>query len=260
MDMSLSANAPRPSGDRGEAIRIAGERVVKELELIRRCLNVEPLEEDRVDLSGQPPADGAPTPPPAPGAGDVAVAVSVRQETSVSVSVTQTTQEADPLALDLNGDGRLSTTGVEEGASFDLNGDGVADRSSFVAGGDAFLARDADGDGVISSGRELFGDRSGAVNGYADLARHDADGNGWIDAKDPVYGDLRLVTGAGEGLKVANTRTLSQAGIAAIRVAYAEASGATDGGDRLAQSSTFRRDDGRVGMSGDLMLRYGAWA
>ncbi len=252
---SHAVNAPGRSGHRGEAIRLAGERVVKELALLRRCLNVKLPDEERVDLTGAaPPPTDAPPPPERTGAGEVTVAV--RRESRVDVAVTATAKESDPLVLDLNGDGRLSTSSVERGARFDINGDGVDDRTSFVSGGDAFLAMDANGDGIISSGRELFGDQTGAMNGYDNLARHDTDGNGWIDRNDPVYGALRLVTGAGEGLRVGDTLSLSQAGIDAIRVAYEETSAVTNGGDRLAQSSTYRKSDGTEGMTGDILLRY----
>ncbi|NCV45140.1 MAG: hypothetical protein EBW15_10240 [Actinobacteria bacterium] len=102
-----------------------------------------------------------------------------------------------PLVLDLEGDG-LSLLGVNRGIRFDLDGDGWAEQTGWVDGADALLVLDRNGDGRISSGRELFGDASvdGSGERYADgfaaLGGFDADGNGRIDAADPVYGDLRL--------------------------------------------------------------------
>jgi hypothetical protein len=61
----------------------------------------------------------------------------------------------------------------------------------------AWLVRDLDGDGQISSGRELFGsftalgDRR-ALNGFEALAALDSDGDGFITAKDPAHRELRL--------------------------------------------------------------------
>lgn len=52
------------------------------------------------------------------------------------------------------------------------------------------MALDANGNGVIDDGNELFGTRSG--NGFADLAAYDGDGNGWIDENDDVYSKLRV--------------------------------------------------------------------
>lgn len=61
----------------------------------------------------------------------------------------------------------------------------------------AWLVRDLDGDGQITSGRELFGsftrvgDRR-AVNGFEALAALDVDGDGFVSPKDPAHEGLRL--------------------------------------------------------------------
>jgi hypothetical protein len=72
----------------------------------------------------------------------------------------------------------------------------VAEPTSWINGGAAFLAVGLDGDGAITSGRELFGDASlsrngtAAGNGFAALAEYDTDGNGFIDGKDPIFPQL----------------------------------------------------------------------
>jgi hypothetical protein len=61
----------------------------------------------------------------------------------------------------------------------------------------AWLVRDLDGDGQITSGRELFGsftrvgDRR-AANGFEALAALDADGDGLVSGRDPAHAGLRL--------------------------------------------------------------------
>jgi hypothetical protein len=61
----------------------------------------------------------------------------------------------------------------------------------------AWLVRDLDGDGQITSGRELFGsftrvgDRR-AVDGFEALAALDADGDGLVTSRDPAHAGLRL--------------------------------------------------------------------
>lgn len=102
-------------------------------------------------------------------------------------------QEAEPLVLDLDGDG-LELTDVREGEGvrFDITGNGVRETVSWVAPDDGFLAYDRNGSGLIDSGRELFGDQHGAANGFEELATFDADGNGSIDEADPIYKDLRV--------------------------------------------------------------------
>lgn len=61
----------------------------------------------------------------------------------------------------------------------------------------AWLVRDLDDDGQITSGRELFGsftrvgDRR-AANGFGALAALDADGDGFVSPKDPAHATLQL--------------------------------------------------------------------
>lgn len=104
-----------------------------------------------------------------------------------------------PLVIDLAGDGlTLSTDRV----GFDLRATGEPQRVTWAGDGEGFLALDLDGDGQITSGRELFGDRTTCgsercADGAAALARHDdpargGDGNGRIDARDAVFSALKV--------------------------------------------------------------------
>ena len=67
-------------------------------------------------------------------------------------------ERKDPLILDLNRDGKVSTTPGKR--YFDMDANGVAERVSWAGSGDGFLVMDRDGDGKITSGRELFGDHT----------------------------------------------------------------------------------------------------
>ncbi len=94
---------------------------------------------------------------------------------------------SDPLVLNLDGSAaRLS------GLRFALvrTADGVAEDVPMLEAGSGFLVLDLDGDGSVTSGREMFGPLSG--DGFAELAAHDMDGNNWIDEADPVFRDLRV--------------------------------------------------------------------
>lgn len=73
---------------------------------------------------------------------------------------------------------------------FDIDGDGTKEEISELTKGNGFLALDANDNGVIDDGSELFGTTSG--NGFKDLAAYDEDGNGWIDENDTVYNQLKV--------------------------------------------------------------------
>lgn len=162
-------------------------------------------------------------------------------------------QRSDPIALDLDGDG-LETTGVENGVRFDIDGNGTLDQTSFVTGGDAFLALDRNGNGGIDDGSELFGDQLGDANGFANLARYDGNGDQRIDVGDAIYDDLRLLTIDANG----NQRLigLAEAGIRSLDLSYQNTDIDLNGGDKLAQIATFERVDGSTGTTGDLLLGF----
>jgi hypothetical protein len=63
-----------------------------------------------------------------------------------------------PLTFDLNGNGKVGTTDVQNGRKFDINGDGKVDQTAWAEKGDGVLAFDRDGNGVAGeNGKELFG-------------------------------------------------------------------------------------------------------
>jgi hypothetical protein len=84
---------------------------------------------------------------------------------------------SDPLTLDLDGDG-IETAGINVAAPvmFDISGTGIQQSVGWIKPDDGFLVRDMNGNGLIDSGAELFGDAttltSGqkAADGFAALA------------------------------------------------------------------------------------------
>ena len=151
----------------------------------------------------------------------------------------------DPLTLDGDGAGpELSSARY----AFDLDGDGSEEQVPIATGGSAFLALDRDGNGRITSGRELFGALGG--DGFAELALHDADGNGFIDADDPVFSQLlawRLTANGEERLD-----PLASLGIGALYLGSAstpfELRGAgNEEQGAVRRSGVYLNEDGRVG-------------
>lgn len=71
-----------------------------------------------------------------------------------------------PLTLDMNGDGKVSSTTAANGKQIDIDGDGKVDQSAWAGQGDGVLAFDRDGDGVAGKdGKELFGDATDLGDG-----------------------------------------------------------------------------------------------
>jgi hypothetical protein len=88
-------------------------------------------------------------------------------------------------------------TAADAGVEFDIDGDGRLDRVGWIESPDvAFLAIDQDGDGRITSGRELIGSHTvaEAANGPNALVKLAANGpeSGTIDARHAVFTKILL--------------------------------------------------------------------
>jgi hypothetical protein len=102
----------------------------------------------------------------------------------------------DPLMIDLDRNGTVNTT--DKKRYFDLNADGIIEQTSWAAPGEGILVLDRDGDGRITSGRELFGDRTVmsngkvATSGFQALSDLDSNRDGIIDSNDTMFSELRV--------------------------------------------------------------------
>lgn len=109
----------------------------------------------------------------------------------------------DPLAIDLNGNG-IETVGI--GVTpilFDHNADGIRTGTGWVKANDAWLVLDRNGNGLIDSGRELFGvdtllsgtpgvDAVYASTGFAALAKLDSNNDRVFNASDAAFTQVQL--------------------------------------------------------------------
>jgi len=140
----------------------------------------------------------------------------------------------DPIIIDLSGNGYLLTT-VAGGVRFSFSGSPV--QMSWTAAGweGGFPALDRNGNGLIDSGAELFGNvtpqpvpATGKPNGFLALAVYDQPANGgngdrWITEADAVYSKLLIwvdknhngISEPGELL------SLKQVGVTGISLSYA---------------------------------------
>ena len=176
---------------------------------------------------------------------------------SVSVKVAEV-QQSDPVMFDLDGDG-LELTSHENGARFDILGNGQPVNTAFVTGGDAFLALDRNGDGVINSGAELFGDQRGAVNGFEELRKLDGNSDGVIDRNDAAYDELRLFRDNGNGVtEDGELLGLAEGGIESISLRYRNVNELAAGGNHIGQVASYTRADGTRGRAADAILNFTA--
>jgi hypothetical protein len=144
-----------------------------------------------------------------------------------------------PIVVDVAGDG-FALTDAAGGVWFDLPGAGTQKQFAWTRAGadDAWLALDRDGNGLIDSGRELFGNfapqptpPAGQVrNGFLALAEYakaaqGGNGDGIIDNRDAIFAHLRLWQDANHnGLSEAGElHTLPALGIATLELRYREA-------------------------------------
>jgi Ca2+-binding RTX toxin-like protein len=222
---------------------------------------------------GSSPLDGGT--PDAPAGGKPMLGVPMRgggatsdpsYKTPFLVAMGTAAPRRDPLLLDLDGDG-IETLGVGAVTFFDHDANGFAELTGWVGTDDGMLVMDRDGDGHITSGRELFGDQSVLQSGAVatsgmqalaewDLTANGGNGDGNIDASDAAWSRLRVWRDAdGDGFTdEGELIALSDAGIDALSLAFSD-SGVSDGlGNSQARLSNFVRADGSLGAMGDYLL------
>jgi len=159
--------------------------------------------------------------------------------------------QVSPLILDLDGDG-VETISKTAGIHFDHDQNGFAETTGWVGKDDGLLVLDRNGNGLIDSGAELFGNNTllangaKAANGFEALRELDTNKDGKVDANDAAYASLRIwkdadsddITDAGELL------TLTEAGVKSLNTGYANQSLTDAQGNQHLQTGRYTRADG----------------
>ena len=153
----------------------------------------------------------------------------------------------DPLTLDLNGDGKISTLNLSNGVYFDHNKDGVAFKTSWIGKDDGILVLDKNSNNKIDNGNELFGNFTEisnsqtlnnlnnqtsnlnsqtkfAINGYHALSLQDTNNDGKIDSLDENFSKLKIWQDLNEdGISQSNElKTLEEHGIKSISLNFSK--------------------------------------
>ncbi|SHN14549.1 calcium-binding protein, partial [Rhizobacter sp. OV335] len=166
----------------------------------------------------------------------------------------------DPLAFDLDHNGKIDTIPKTHGVNFDLDNSGFAERTSWIGSSDAMLVLDRNGNGAIDGGAELFGTEttlangSLARNGFEALAEFDRNTDGVIDASDEIFGDLRLWQDANSD-GVANAgelKTLAELNVSSIDVSYNTQPFTDANNVQHREIGAFRYGDGSTGLTNTL--------
>jgi hypothetical protein len=169
-----------------------------------------------------------------------------------------------PLVLDLDGNG-VQTSTLEHGVDFDLNDDGQAGLVSWTDGIDGFLVLDRNGDGLITSGAEMFGDHTVMSNGevardgFAALADLDSNSDGVFDAQDSLFDSVQVWVDANrDGISEAGELFgLKELNVASIDLG-AQATDRTENGNFYGLTSSFSRTDGSTAEIVDVWLTSSA--
>ena len=150
-----------------------------------------------------------------------------------------------PIVIDLDGNGIQTISRENANGTFDLFGTGVAVSSGWLSSGDAFLAIDANGNGVIDGINELFGG-NGAGQGFAKLASFDSNGDGVVDAGDAAFASLSVWRDANSNQQTdaGELMSLSEAGVASMAVSYFALPAVDEQGNLHLERSTATLADG----------------
>nr|WP_321431417.1 calcium-binding protein [uncultured Campylobacter sp.] len=166
----------------------------------------------------------------------------------------------DPIALDLNNNGKIDTLTLENGVFFDHNGDEIAFKSSWISGGDGILARDINGDKEINSGAELFGNftklKNGelAKNGAEALKDLDDNNDGIFDSNDKAFNEILVWQDFNSNGKAESgeLKSLREHGIKSINIEFLDDNTALDKDNKQILVGSFAINDSDNALASDI--------
>ncbi|MGB8598821.1 MAG: calcium-binding protein [Burkholderiales bacterium] len=155
------------------------------------------------------------------------------------------TQQFRPIALDLNGDGKISTLSKDDvDVTFNFDDSGFIKDTAWVGPQDGFLFADRNLNNEIDTGSELFSNSAvdESHRGLPSLAVVDANHDGKINEHDPIFGVMEVWQDANsDGVVQANERkSMSDLGITELN--YSLSSYTANGQIRSMQTAILDAD------------------
>ena len=196
------------------------------------------------------------------------VKVTVKNSGKATVYDDDDDNRYDPLVLDTNKDGFISTTSLENSNTyFDLTGDGLKERVGWIKPEDGLLVYDKNGNGQIDGIDEVFGNlnKSGFHRNFASQPLFasfeelkeliDSNHDNKIDRKDELYNQLQVWNDLNGDAKVqkGELRTLSQADIKSIDLNIVETNIEING-NLLTEASKYTDSKGNKELVADVQL------
>ena len=161
----------------------------------------------------------------------------------------------DPLVLDTNKDGFISTTPLTGSTTyFDITGDGLRERIGWVSGEDALLALDKNDNGQIEGIDEIFG--SLTESGFEELKRLvDSNHDNTIDRRDELFNQLQLWHDYNQDAMVqeGELKSLKDEGVNSIDLNYVSTRIEING-NLLTEASKYSTDGGTKELVADIQL------
>ena len=168
-----------------------------------------------------------------------------------------------PLILDLNRDGVVGTTALQNGVYFDHDGSGYKEKTGWVSQQDGLLVLDKNNSQNIESGQELFGNYTTlengqfALNGFDALAAYDLNQDGVIDVSDDIYTHLQVWQDSNQDGQVdaGELKLLQEQEIQHINLSYTQRNNVDAQGNIHKQLGKFVWSDGTEGKIDDVWFK-----
>ena len=163
-----------------------------------------------------------------------------------------------PILLDLDDDGISVTRQADSNLFLDIGDDGYKHRTAWVGAGDGVLMIDADGDGRISSRKEVvFTDWDPSASSDAQALRQVFDSNhdGMLDGGDAQWSEFKVMVTNADGTLTA--RTLDELGIQSIDLNVDQTHIDYKDGSSIDGEMRFTRSDGSDGTAATATLKVG---